>query len=133
MSETDMAALFRHFDSKIDALVHSYESKLTSKIQEEEKIFELLTKRMEAVSISLTSLEKRISQFETIHSELRESMPNGDFAGHARYHEEVMKALADKAAFWKKMKESVATWGAIGLLGLVSTAVWKFIIQGPHI
>ena len=131
--QQDMAGLFKHFDAKIDLMAKQFEQRLSSKAQEEEKIFSLMTSRLELVTAALTILEKKIAAYEPTYKSLSESMPNGDFAGHAKYHEEVMKALADKSAFWKKMKESVATWGAIGFLGLVLTAVWKLLLQGPHV
>ncbi len=69
---------------------------------------------------------------EAIAKMMADSFPQGDPAGHRRYHEASIKAAEDKALFWGKMRFEITRWGLIGFLGWVVYALWQSFLQGPH-
>lgn len=85
-------------------------------------IDERLTTHMETETSELAA---EITKLMTI------AFPASDPSGHRAYHEAQMKAILDRAAFWKKLREEVMTKGIIGLLGLAAIWVWAGFVKGP--
>lgn len=58
--------------------------------------------------------------------------PDGDPAGHRRYHEAEIKRIERRADFWQKMRLELAKWGLIGFLGWAAVALWQQALKGPQ-
>lgn len=69
---------------------------------------------------------------EAITKLMTDSFPEGDPAGHRRYHEASIKAAEDRAEFWKKMRFEVMKYGLPGFIGWVAYLIWQGVLQGPH-
>ena len=96
-------------------------------------LIEALTQQVHAMS---EKLDKHDSNMETTRAEiisklLAECFPDGDHEGHRRYHESVIAAAKERAAFWKKMREELQRWGLFGFLGWALYALWTAFLQGP--
>lgn len=81
-----------------------------------------LTKHMESVPKDLA---------EAIAELMADSFPQGDPAGHRRYHEASIKAAEDRADFWSKMRMELFKWGLLGFAGWAAYALWHAFLQGP--
>lgn len=64
-------------------------------------------------------------------SALTDGFPDGDPKGHAAYHNEIIKTMEERTAFWKKMREEAAKYGLLGVLGWLAYVVWNAFLQGP--
>lgn len=72
-----------------------------------------------------TSLKNEIRQIAM------DAFPEGDAAGHKRYHLASIKAAENKAAFWDKMQFELVRWGLIGFLGWAAYQLWAAFLHGP--
>lgn len=63
---------------------------------------------------------------------LREAFPEGDHEAHRRYHESLIRAAEDRAAFWKKMRDELAKWGLIGFTGWALWALIQAAVAAIH-
>lgn len=63
---------------------------------------------------------------------VNDSFPEGDPAGHRRYHEMSIKKAEAQAAFWEKLRVELAKWGLIGFIGWVLLHMWQAFVQGPR-
>jgi len=59
------------------------------------------------------------------------AFPGGDYEAHRAYHLDVIEAMREKTVFWRKLRDSVATWGIIGVLGWITFTLWNAFIHGP--
>lgn len=57
--------------------------------------------------------------------------PDGDAAGHRRYHEAEIKRIEARAEFWSKLRLSVTQWGLLGFLGWALVSLWLEFLKGP--
>jgi len=57
------------------------------------------------------------------------SFPGGDPDGHRCAHEAWIRKAESQAAFWEKLRSSVAVWGVLGLLGIMSAALWAHFAE----
>jgi hypothetical protein len=100
------------------ALVHLVEA-LTQQVHE----------MREELRTNLEGLEA--TRKEVIDQLLEEAFPGGDHKTHRKYHESLIQAAVEKAAFWKKMQEELTKWGLFGFLGWAFVALWSHFLQGP--
>ncbi len=62
---------------------------------------------------------------------LASGFPDGDPAGHRRYHEAEIKRIEARAEFWSKLRLSVTQWGLLGFLGWALVSLWHEFLKGP--
>lgn len=86
------------------------------------------------------TLDKKISDHitdepltlaESVLSLMQKSFYKGDAEGHKSWHEEQYKVLAERSAFWKKLRFEIYKYGLIGFLGWLLYAAWASFLQGP--
>ncbi|NMG64872.1 hypothetical protein GPA19_07930 [Azoarcus indigens] len=73
-------------------------------------------------------LDERLGSMEDL---IRSGFPDGDPAGHCRYHEAEMARIEARAAFWSKLRFELAKWGLLGFLGWCVFALWRAALVGP--
>ena len=104
-------------------------------------LIHLLHDDIKTVKSGVTALDTRLSKHmtdetlelaEAIANIMNKSFPEGDPQGHRRHHELSIKAAEDKAAFWKKMRDEVAKYGLIGIIGWLSFVAWAAFVKGPR-
>lgn len=76
--------------------------------------------------------EKDWEGFHASIAQIQEGFPNKDMHGHAAYHTDIISIMAERKAFWKKMRETISIWGLVGVIGWLSVVVWNAFLQGPH-
>jgi len=59
------------------------------------------------------------------------SFPGGDADGHRAAHEAQMRAIQDRAAFWKTLLAEVTKYGILGVLGWLTYHAWVAFLHGP--
>lgn len=104
-------------------------------------LIHLLHDDIKTVKTGVTALDSRLSKHmtdetlelaEAIAAIMNKSFPEGDPHGHRRHHELSIKAAEDKAAFWKKMRDEVAKYGLIGIVGWLAFVAWAAFVKGPR-
>lgn len=68
---------------------------------------------------------------EMVRDLMADAFPGGDANGHRKAHEADMKAITDRADFWKKMLFEVSRYGLFGVLGWLVYAAWVALLAGP--
>ena len=63
---------------------------------------------------------------------LEDSFPDGDPAGHKKFHEASIAKAEAEAKFWQEMRVAAAKWAGLGVLGFIATAVWIAIKAEVH-
>lgn len=76
--------------------------------------------------------EETLELAEEITKLMCRAFPGADPDGHRSAHESQMKAISDRAEFWKKMLFEISKFGLVGFLGWACLALWKNFIQGPQ-
>jgi hypothetical protein len=76
--------------------------------------------------------EETLELAEEITKLMCRAFPGADPDGHRSAHEAQMKAITDRADFWKKMLFELSKFGLIGFIGWAALALWKNFIQGPQ-
>ena len=74
-----------------------------------------------------TSTSTQAQRLESLAS----GFPDGDPAGHRRYHEAEIKRIEARADFWAKLRLSVTQWGLLGFLGWALVSLWHEFLKGP--
>ena len=74
-----------------------------------------------------TSTATQAQRLESLAS----GFPDGDPAGHRRYHEAEIKRIEARADFWAKLRLSVTQWGLLGFLGWALVSLWHEFLKGP--
>ena len=74
-----------------------------------------------------TSTSAQAQRLESLAS----GFPDGDPAGHRRYHEAEIKRIEARADFWAKLRLSVTQWGLLGFLGWALVSLWHEFLKGP--
>jgi hypothetical protein len=59
--------------------------------------------------------------------DLHKGFPAGDWDGHRRYHEAIIKQAEDRAKFYQELCVELATKGLWAVLALLATAVGFYI------
>ena len=85
---------------------------------------EKLDKLTEFVETSTSAQAQRLES-------LASGFPDGDPAGHRRYHEAEIKRIEARAGFWSKLRLSVTQWGLLGFLGWALVSLWHEFLKGP--
>ena len=95
---------------------------------------------MQQIHQKVEDMDKRLTQHmtdetlvlaEEIAKLMNSAFPGSDPQGHRVYHESQMQAIADRAAFWKMMRNEVAKYGIIGVLGWLAYTAWIAFLRGP--
>ena len=95
---------------------------------------------MKQVHEKIDIMDKKLTQHmtdetlvlaEEIAKLMNSAFPGSDPQGHRVYHESQMQAIADRAAFWKMMRNEVARYGIIGVLGWLAYTAWIAFLRGP--
>lgn len=71
-------------------------------------------------------LDERVGALETNVEKLNSAFPGGDFSGHARYHEAVIKDLQARGELRKAVIEQVVKGSVWALLIGLATALWTY-------
>lgn len=80
----------------------------------------------------LTEFVRTSTPAQAQHLEsLASGFPDGDPAGHRRYHEAEIKRIEARAEFWSKLRLSVTQWGLLGFLGWALVSLWHEFLKGP--
>lgn len=59
--------------------------------------------------------------------DLHKAFPGGDWDGHRRYHEELIRKMEVRSAFYEDLRSELAKKGVWALLLLIGIALWQFI------
>lgn len=96
-------------------------------------LVEALTDRVHEMSAKLdTHVQSLPGERERIIKDvLTETVPNGDAAGHRKWHESEIERVKARTAFWLKMRDELAKWGLIGFAGWVVFQLWQGFLLGP--
>ena len=96
---------------------------------------------MQQIHQKVEEMDKKLTQHitdetlvlaEEIAKLMCSAFPGSDPAGHRTFHEIQMAAIADRAAFWKTMRNEISKWGILGVLGFIVIAAWKHFLEGPR-
>lgn len=68
---------------------------------------------------------------EAVAALMIKSFPQGDADGHKKAHEEQMKAIEDRAKFWRSMLFEVTKYGLLGVVGWLALKLWVAFLAGP--
>ena len=99
-----------------------------------------LTEKIDSLRVQVTNLDRSVTYYratqeesieKAINKALHKAFPEGDPEGHRRHHEAVIKAAEDRAVMWKKARNNVAEWGAVGLVAWIIQLVWTGVLVGP--
>jgi hypothetical protein len=58
--------------------------------------------------------------------DLRRAFPDGDWDGHRRYHEAIIKKLEAREQFYRELRGELAKKGLWALLVMLGLAVWAY-------
>lgn len=72
------------------------------------------------------TLDERLDIVEEKVENLESAFPAGDYSGHARYHDAIIKDLQDRRELRKAVMEQVVKGSVWALLVGLVTAVWTF-------
>lgn len=100
----------------------------TNKRRDDNEIIGLIKSLFVEVEKMRKELHDHIKDEKSV---LVNAFPDNDPEGHRRAHEAWIKKAEAQAATWIKIKDSVAVWGVIGLLGFILLAVWAAVMKGP--
>lgn len=62
---------------------------------------------------------------------MNKSFPDGDPDGHRAAHEAQMRAIQDRAAFWRTMRIEITKYGILGVIGWLTYHAWVAFLHGP--
>ena len=114
--ESDFTPLVRRFNDRRQGSPMPILLELVKQIHESQKILDKkLTDHMAKESDELAQAVRKI---------LDDSFPEGDPAGHRRYHEASIAKAEAEAKFWQEMRLAATKWAGLGALGFVATALW---------
>lgn len=95
---------------------------------------------MQQVHEKIEAMDKKLTQHmvdetsvlaEEIAKLMNNAFPGSDPMGHRKAHEAQMEAIADRAAFWKMLRNEIAKYGIVGLLGWITYSLWMALLRGP--
>lgn len=99
--------------------------------REQDMLFDLIQQQNEKLDklteFVQTSTSAQAQRLESLAS----GFPDGDPAGHRRYHEAEIKRIEARAEFWSKLRLSVTQWGLLGFLGWALVSLWHEFLKGP--
>ena len=99
--------------------------------QNQRILFDLIQQQNTKID-KLTEFVRTSTSAQAQHLEsLASGFPDGDPAGHRRYHEAEIKRIEARAEFWSKLRLSVTQWGLLGFLGWALVSLWLEFLKGP--
>jgi hypothetical protein len=72
----------------------------------------------------LSGLRSHTELFAACQDRLIATVPDGDYDGHRRYHEAVIRKMEARSKLWQDVSSSVAKWGAVGIFAWISIAIY---------
>lgn len=84
---------------------------------------------VQGVREDVKALDEKLT--DSIENVVKKAFPGEDPEGHRRYHEAVILAAEDRAAFWKTMRNEISKYGLIGVVGWACYALWQAFLLGP--
>lgn len=76
--------------------------------------------------------EETLELAEEISKLMCRAFPSADPDGHRAAHEAQMRAISDRADFWKKMLFELSKFGLLGFIAWAGLALWRNFLQGPQ-
>ena len=108
---------------------------LHRRLESVEQIQQLIHKIYESTNATearVSNLMISFSSYAAKQDRIATGFPADDPDGHRRAHELFIEQARDKAEFWKKMRDEVAKYGAIGVVGFICFWVWIGIKNELH-
>lgn len=85
---------------------------------------ESLIRMEQSITNMVNTIQGQEERNAACRERLMDMVPEGDFDGHRRYHEAIIKKMEAKAKWWQDFSASIAKWGAIAVLGWMAVAMW---------
>jgi len=76
--------------------------------------------------MSQSVTEKKVVEIQRGVDEIRRAFPDGDWDGHRRYHEAIIKKLEAREQFYQDLRGELAKKGLWAVLVMVGLALWAF-------
>jgi hypothetical protein len=77
-------------------------------------------------SSSLEVIEKELMVLTERMDDLSKGFPGGDWEGHRRYHEAVIKRMEARTDLYRELQSELAKKGLWALIVMACTAVWFY-------
>jgi hypothetical protein len=77
--------------------------------------------------MTIEIIEERLIKVEEKVELISSAFPGGDFSGHSRYHEAIIRDLNDRRDMRKAILEQVIKGSVWALLVGLATAAWTFV------
>ncbi|CAN7645491.1 hypothetical protein [Paraburkholderia terricola] len=77
--------------------------------------------------MSQSVTDKKVVEIQRGVDELRRAFPDGDWDGHRRYHEAVIKRMEARAQFYRDLSGHLIKGGAWALIVFLAWASWQAI------
>jgi hypothetical protein len=87
---------------------------------------EIGTRHVENTS-SLEVLEKDVKVLIDRVDDLAKGFPDGDWEGHRRYHEAVIKKMEARTKFYDELRAELAKKGMWALILMMGAALWFYV------
>ena len=75
--------------------------------------------------------EKMIDEAIPSHPDDPSASPAEKRREHRKAHARWIENVAEEMAKWKRIREKITEWAVIGVLSVISLAVWHYLINGP--
>lgn len=75
-----------------------------------------------AIGVTEKKVDEAIRRIDDLH----EAFPGGDWEGHRRYHEAIIKKLEAREQFYQELRSELAKKGVWAVLALVGVALWQY-------
>jgi hypothetical protein len=71
--------------------------------------------------------DKKVDEAIRRIDDLHKAFPGGDWEGHRRYHEAIIRKMEDRAQFYKDLRNELAKKGLWALLVMLGIALWAYV------
>jgi hypothetical protein len=71
--------------------------------------------------------ERKVDEVIRRVDDLHKAFPGGDWEGHRRYHEELIRKMEARSEFYEDLRSELARKGIWAVLGLVGLAMWQYL------
>jgi hypothetical protein len=94
--------------------------------------FELIEDRFDLIEGKLSHITHSIDAFMARTENVIEGFPGKDPDGHRRAHEEWLSESRAKKEFYEKLKQELAKYGLLALVGWIGLLIWNGFLRGPQ-
>jgi hypothetical protein len=71
--------------------------------------------------------ERKVDEVIRRVDDLHKAFPGGDWEGHRRYHEGLIRKMEARTEFYEDLRSELAKKGVWAVLVLVGLAMWQFL------